>query len=106
MAGKKTWHKHSCRGCRIGYVDGCEAPKDDGLCTGCRGGRPWDLLVDNDRPRDCCVNSRLATKDEKSSYRLAGRANWHICPTCKRTQSFKPQAKDVFANNLNLKENR
>lgn len=103
---KKTWHKHACRGCRIGYVDGCDTPKDDELCIGCRGGRQWDLLVDGARPRDCCVNSRRATKDEAVTYRLAGRANWFICPICKRTQTYKPQAEHVFAKNLNLKENR
>lgn len=103
---KKTWHVHACRHCRLRYEDNCKTPKDDEQCVGCRGGHPFQLLVDGARPRDCCVNSRLVTKDEKSTYRLAGTANWFICPTCKRTQSFKAKASDVFAKNLNLKENR
>lgn len=103
---KKIWHVHCCRKCRINYQDTCQDTKEDDLCTGCRGGRPWALLVDGARPHDCCVHSRRVTKDEKAAYRLAGRTNWLICPTCKRTHGFQPQAKDVFAKNLNLKENR
>lgn len=97
MAEKKTVHRHGCRRCRIPYEDTCKTPKQNELCTGCRGGIPWLLLIDNARPRQCCVDtSRLVTKDELKRYTLAGEASWWICATCKRTQIFKPKPGDVF----------
>jgi hypothetical protein len=93
---RKTWHVHACRACGIRYVDGCDQINEDDRCTGCRGGRPWQLLIDNAAPRECCLRSRLATKDERKTYRLAGRSNWHICPVCKRTQGHKPREEEVF----------
>jgi hypothetical protein len=57
----------------------------------CRGGRPWQLLIDNAAPRPCCVtSSRLADKRDREIYHLAGRANWHICRECRRTHPFRP----------------
>lgn len=96
MAGaKKVWHVHACRRCRINYIDTCSDQREDDLCTGCRGGRPWQLLIDNAAPHSCCLASRLATKEERKTYRLVGRANWHLCPQCKRSHSYKIEEKDV-----------
>lgn len=97
MAGsqKKVWHVHACRRCRIRYVDTCRQPGEDDICTGCRGGRPWQLLIDNAAPHTCCIAARLVTKDERERYRLAGSCNWHICPTCKRTHTHKIKPEDI-----------
>lgn len=92
---KKTAHAHGCRQCRVRYTDNCTDPKEDGLCIGCRGGRPWQLLITNAAPRACCLQARLVTKEEKTRYSLAGRSNWHICPTCRRTHPGKPTEKDI-----------
>lgn len=92
---KKALHAHGCRRCRTRYVDACATRAEDDLCTTCRGGRGWALLIDNAAPHDCCrVNSRLATKDERVLYALAGRSNWHLCTTCKRTHPFRPTVKE------------
>lgn len=94
---KKTWHVHICRACGINYQDTCTTPIEDGKCTGCRGGIPWQLLIDNAKPRTCCLESRLATRDERKTYRLAGRANWRICPSCKRTFGHKISKEELHA---------
>lgn len=92
---KKAWHAHGCRRCRTRYVDACATRTEDGLCNPCRGLQPWQLLIDNAAPHDCCYrDSRLATKDERDLYSLAGRSNWHICAACKRTHPFKPTHKE------------
>lgn len=88
---------HACRGCGLRYIDGCDEIGEDGLCIRCRGGRPWQLLIDNAAPRECCLRARLVTKDERKTYRLAGRANWLICPLCKRTFGHKPQPEEIHS---------
>jgi hypothetical protein len=91
---KGSLHAHGCTRCHIRYQDACRELADR-LCTGCRGGRPWQLLIDNASPKDCCVaTARLATKDEKSTYRLAGTRLWFICAQCKRTHPFDPKHED------------
>ncbi len=88
----KGYHAHACRRCRVRYTDACTQRTEDDLCTSCRGGRPWQLLIDNAAPHDCCYDhSRLATKDEKTLYLLAGRSNWFICATCRRTHPTRPR---------------
>ncbi len=84
-------HAHGCRECNLRYEDACTTPKDDGLCTRCRGGRPWMLLIAHASPHDCCrERARLASKDERDIYRLAGAHLWFICALCKRTHPFNP----------------
>ncbi len=91
MAVKKALHAHGCRKCRIRYTDTCVTRTEDGLCAACRGGQPWQLLIDNAAPRACCVATcRLADKRDRETYALAGRSNWHICGKCRRTHPFKP----------------
>lgn len=92
----KLLHAHGCRQCRARYVDACTTRDEDHLCIECRGGIPWRLLIANAAPRPCCVtHGRLATKDEKKTYALAGRSNWFICPTCKRTHPTRPALKET-----------
>lgn len=97
MAGKSlagSLHAHGCAACHTRYEDACPTPADDARCTPCRGGQPWQYLIDNRAPRDCCrQNARLATKDDKSRYKLAGSRLWFICPTCSRTHPFDPKPK-------------
>lgn len=96
MATRSTVHAHGCRRCRIRYTDTCDTRIDDGLCTGCRGGIVLQYLLDSIAPHHCCAtNSRLATKEEKTSYALAGRSNWHICQTCRRTHPINPARKET-----------
>lgn len=89
---KKTAHWHGCKRCQSPYEDACAQTKEDGLCSPCRGLAPWQYLIDNKKPRACCVaGSRTVTKDEMRSYSLAGARTWFICPTCSRTQPFDPK---------------
>lgn len=84
-------HAHGCVRCHTRYEDACPTAETDSLCITCRGGRGWQLLIDNARPTDCCVaGSRLATKDQMAVYRLAGGHLWFICTTCRRTHPFNP----------------
>jgi hypothetical protein len=90
---KGTLHAHGCIRCHLRYQDACRQHTEDGLCTSCRGGKAWQLLIDNASPKDCCTaTARLVTKDERSSYRLAGAHVWFICATCKRTHPFDPKS--------------
>lgn len=94
---KKTVHWHGCRRCRTRYEDTCATPKENELCSACRGGIPFQLLVDNAKPRECCAGtSRLVTKEEQKRYTLAGEASWWICQKCSRTQIYRPSTNDVF----------
>jgi hypothetical protein len=91
-SSKKTVHWHGCRRCPTAYEDNCPDAKTDALCTACRGGKPWMLLIENRKPRPCCRElSRLATKAERDTYRLAGARVWWICRACARTQPFDPK---------------
>lgn len=79
-------------------MDTCTTPGTDGDCTVCRGVRPWWLLIYNAAPRDCCRNdSRIATKDERKRYALAGEHTWWICRSCARTHPFAPAARPEMA---------
>lgn len=92
----KTYHHHGCRQCRTRYSDNCADRGEDDLCTGCRGGIPSQLLIDSAAPKACCyAGARLATRDERKTYALAGRSNWFICPTCKRTHPTRPKKEDA-----------
>lgn len=84
-------HAHGCRRCRTRYQDACLSPEADARCTSCNGGRAWQLLIDNANPRPCCQQARLATKEERERYRLAGQQLWFICLTCARTHPFDPK---------------
>jgi hypothetical protein len=89
---KGTYHAHGCVRCTTRYMDACEMHTDDALCTPCRGGLAWQELIDSAAPHDCCrLNSRLVTKDEKGTYKLAGTRLWFICSTCARTHPFNPR---------------
>jgi hypothetical protein len=88
---KGSRHAHGCTSCHTRYEDACLTPDTDGRCTGCRGGKPWTLLIENASPKTCCIaQGRPATKDERKTYKLAGAHVWFICPTCKRTHPFDP----------------
>jgi hypothetical protein len=95
LAGKSLSlhrHAHGCRSCHFRYEDACERPNLDGLCTTCRGGHAWQLLIVNAEPKQCCLDTaRLATKEERDTYKLAGTHLWFICLTCKRTHPFDPR---------------
>jgi hypothetical protein len=85
-------HAHGCTRCAVRYEDACTEHTIDGLCTACRGGRAWQLLIDNAAPHECCThNSRLVSKAEKITYHLAGTRLWFICATCSRTHPFNPR---------------
>jgi len=92
---KRELHAHGCRQCRTRYMDVCQARDEDDLCLACRGGTPSQLLINGRAPHACCLASRLATKEEKKTYDLAGRSNWHICPACSRTHPYKPTDKEI-----------
>lgn len=92
---KKELHAHGCRRCRTRYEDSCPQRDEDDLCITCRGGFGWQLLIQNRAPKPCCIHSRLATKQEKQTYLLAGRSNWQICPTCRRTHPFRVTDKEI-----------
>jgi hypothetical protein len=85
-------HAHGCVRCHIRYQDACTESGDDALCITCRGGRGWQLLIDNAAPHDCCrEHSRMVRKEEQKTYRLAGKHLWHICTTCARTHPMDPR---------------
>lgn len=84
-------HAHGCAACHGRYEDACPTPETDARCIVCRGGRAWELLRQNALPKDCCLQARLVTKAEKTTYRLAGTHLWFICLDCKRTHPFKPK---------------
>ncbi len=89
---KGTLHAHGCVRCTTRYTDACQTHLEDGLCTACQGGIPWQALIDSAAPHACCqVNSRLVTRDEKAIYKLAGTRLWFICSTCARTHPFNPR---------------
>jgi hypothetical protein len=89
---KNSLHAHGCVRCATRYQDACTEYGTDALCTACRGGKPWQLLIDSNAPHACCVeHSRLVTKIEKASYRLAGSRLWFICKKCSRTHPFDPR---------------
>jgi hypothetical protein len=89
---KNSLHAHGCTNCHVRYQDACADVAVDARCIKCRGGRPWQLLIDNAAPQDCCRRlSRLVTKAEKATYSLAGGHLWHICPDCKRTHPTSPR---------------
>lgn len=94
-SSKKELHAHGCRRCRTRYMDACASRTEDDLCITCRGGLAWQLLIDHRAPHACCIAARLVTRQERDTYSLAGRSNWHICPVCKRTHPFKPTAEDI-----------
>ena len=86
-------HAHGCRRCHIRYEDACRTPTSDDLCTACRGGRAWQLLIDNAAVHSCCfLSARLVRKDEKATYRLAGTVLWFICTRCARTHPYDPRS--------------
>lgn len=82
-------HAHGCPRCHYRHEDACRDPYDDRLCIKCRGGKAWELIRKNTEPDDCCRQfSRLASKDEVESYRLAGSCLWFFCPKCARTHPY------------------
>ncbi len=85
-------HWHACRRCLVAYYDNCKDKITDALCVVCRGGRGFQLLIDNREPRESCRRTaRLVTKDQKATYRLEGGRTWFICTECARTQPYNPQ---------------
>lgn len=95
-SSKRTYHFHGCTRCRTRYADGCLTPNVDGLCFPCETGRPgWQLLLDNQSPKDCCRQfSRIMRTskidNELAAYRLSNCRPWWICLTCQRTFAFSP----------------
>ena len=86
-------HAHGCSNgkCLTYYEDACEDKGTNGLCSKCRMGHCWELLVENRRPKDCCLyDSKKATKEEIKLYRLSGNATWWHCSFCARSQIFEP----------------
>lgn len=89
---KNSLHAHGCTNCHVRYSDACADVVNDGRCEACRGCKPWQFMIDSAAPKDCCRRaSRMVTKDEKVTYRLAGGHLWHICGTCKRTHPTNPR---------------
>lgn len=89
---KGSLHAHGCARCCTRYTDACETHQIDGLCTACRGGLPWQFLIDSAAPHDCCrERARLVTRDERLIYRLGGTRLWFICSACARTHPFNPR---------------
>lgn len=97
MATRKSGpglHAHGCVKCNVRVEDACSTPKEDPECIECRGFKPWTLLIESRLWKDCCkLEARLATKEEKKRYDLAGPATrvWWICNVCKRTQVYPPK---------------
>lgn len=87
---KNHLHAHGCKRCHVRYTDACAEPATDTLCTGCRGGKVWQYMVDSAAPHPCCENSRLVTAEERQRYALAGKRPWFICPACARTHPYDP----------------
>jgi hypothetical protein len=99
--GKKRWnrerHAHGCVRCGIRYEDACADSPTDALCTTCRGGRSWELLIEHNAPADCCrTNSRIVRKEERDTYHLAGSRIWFICTRCARTATFDPRLSNPY----------
>lgn len=85
-------HAHACLQCGERYEDACETSAEDDICASCRHGHPWPFWRTSRLPQTCCrSNSRKATKDDRSTYRLGGQATWWICLTCKRTHPYDPK---------------
>lgn len=89
-------HAHGCTKCRARYEDSCQAAEINSLCGMCRLGKRWELLYQNRLPKDCCRQaSRIATKEDKKQYKLAGPKDheWWRCSMCGRTHPFNPNEK-------------
>lgn len=87
MATKKVVHAHGCTRCRARYEDVCATPDVSAACGDCQGRRGFALLIANRLPRDCCrAHSRLASKDDLTTYQLSRDCTWWICTVCARTQ--------------------
>lgn len=97
MAKKKlvgSLHAHGCSDCHTRYEDACSTPEQDERCIACQGRPPWQYLIDNRNPRDCCrETARLVTKEEKDRFKLAGKHLWFKCKVCARTHPFDPKPK-------------
>ena len=90
------FHRHGCSVCGRRYDDSCDMPEENGRCRFCRGvahpPTPWERSY---APQECCRRlARLATTDERGSYRLAGPGPWWICQPgrgCARTHPYDPR---------------
>lgn len=81
-----TVHAHGCTTCKTRYEDTCRTPAVNGQCAVCQGLQPWQLLIDNRKPRDCCrAHSRLCNRDERNTWRLSEGCSWFRCLICSRT---------------------
>lgn len=79
-------HAHGCTACKGRYEDTCSEPNDNRVCNPCQGFEPWQLLINNRLPKDCCrAHSRLCSKDERNHYRLSEACAWWRCLVCSRT---------------------
>lgn len=81
-------HYHGCIHCKNRYCCSCYSPELDDVCTDCRQDRSTFIQM-GERPRECCVNRRLATKDDRSTYLLAGPGPWWMCRVCSRQFTTK-----------------
>jgi hypothetical protein len=94
---KGKLHYHGCLGCRRRYWDSCHQPEDDARCITCLAGHA-SIQHLGTAPRACCTtNCRVATKDDREQYKLAGPGPWHLCQTCYRQHPSQPRSTDVPA---------
>lgn len=99
MASKKKptgVHAHGCTKCRTRYEDACNSIEKNGLCQDCQGGKAWRQLIENREWKECChIYSRPVRKEELTTYKLGGEAQWFICSGaqggCARTQIYPPR---------------
>lgn len=84
-------HYHGCTNCHLRYHDACHTPELDGLCPSCTTGRisAYQQAIE---PRACCyVDTRLANRDDRDVYKLAGPGPWWLCRTCARQFTRQPK---------------
>lgn len=84
-------HYHGCTTCGLRYDDTCRTPEADGTCLSCRRGE-LSVYQYAYMPRPCCfTNSQVASKDDRTLYKLAGPGPWWKCKTCARQFTRQPQ---------------
>ena len=84
-------HYHGCIKCHLRYHDACESPAHDSRCPSCITGRisAYQAAIE---PRPCCLtDARLAKKDDRERYTLAGAGPWWLCRTCARQFTNQPK---------------
>jgi hypothetical protein len=86
-------HMHGCPSCLDTFICACkEAATSDPKCSRCIGGHKRTAIHMGRLPIACCyIDTRLARRDEISTYRLAGTRTWFMCACCKRAFIYQPK---------------